>query len=201
MATIGGDCLQLSLRISRISIGRPATGPRSWNRLGRDARVRAVYYAWRTDHGLDQHRAPTVAFRAAVLRDADCDLARLGRLVREDLKCGFDWLPQFLLARFRLLSLDAVTGVSRGLVIEAPTDVDGLPRGRRVKHDGEHVRRDVEWFYRHKLKNPSDTIASLAREYADVAQRGTDARSVIQNGMKRAEHFLSAIYIPLTPPN
>jgi hypothetical protein len=69
--------------------------------------------------------------------------------------------------------------------------VDGLPTGRAPQHGGQTIARDVIWWYRAKIKRPADSIHAIADEYAKVANRVTEARSVVQDGIFRAETLLN----------
>jgi len=64
---------------------------------------------------------------------------------------------------------------------------------RRVKDAGHHVTRDVRWLYQHRIADPPTTVSSIAREYAATARRTTDARSVVQTGISRAETLLARV--------
>jgi hypothetical protein len=163
--------------------------------LGSDPRVQRAYQRWRLDHELFGV-LDDATFRARMLRDKDRDLERLDRLVREELKLPYAWLPQELLRDFGLTVIGEVAGETLGPRYQPVTD--GLPAGRRPKHDGEHIARDIEWLYRTTIKEPSESVSALAREYAGSAGRHTDARSVIQNGIARARQLLSAL--DLEPP-
>jgi hypothetical protein len=68
----------------------------------------------------------------------------------------------------------------------------GLPRGQAPPHDGRELAENVRWWYRAKVKCPKDSIRSLAEEYAERENRVTDARSVVQIGIERAENLLNS---------
>ena len=75
-------------------------------------------------------------------------------------------------------------------------------RGRAPKRgDTQHEDpiRNTSWFYRVRVKVPPDSIRSLATEYARHVGRDTDARAVIKNGIRRAEHFLACLDVPDPP--
>ena len=168
--------------------------------LGGDPRVRAAYAAWRVAHGLVGPFADLATFRAAVLRDLEADLRLLERFVQTDLELSYVWLPQMLLADFRLTVLGEVTGDSSLSVRTMPgTLMQSLPPGRRAKAHGRALVRDVEWYYRARVKRPPDSIRRLAAEYSQQAGRVTDARSVVQTAVQRAEILLAAP--SLDPPD
>jgi hypothetical protein len=81
-------------------------------------------------------------------------------------------------------------------VLQVSAPVVGVPHGRIPRHDGQDVVRDVTWWYRHVVKQPPDSISTLADEYAKQENRVTDARSVVQDGIKRAETLLNSVIPP-----
>jgi hypothetical protein len=75
-----------------------------------------------------------------------------------------------------------------------PVVVDkNLEPGKKPRAGADDIMRNVEWFYRNEVKNPSDSVSELEREYARAANRITDARSVVQNGIKQARALLDII--------
>ena len=66
----------------------------------------------------------------------------------------------------------------------------GIPKGQAPPHDGASIEDNVRWWYRAKIKHPPDSVSSLAEEYAKRENRVTDARSVVQIGIQRAETLL-----------
>jgi hypothetical protein len=109
-------------------------------------------------------------------------------LVHHDLKLDYSWLPTLHVTSFAAKALGELTGELHGPLRITPGDeMKQLPPGRRAKDEGRHIARDVEWFYRAEIKAPPDSIRSLAGEYAVTVQRTNDARSAVQNGIKRAK--------------
>jgi hypothetical protein len=66
-------------------------------------------------------------------------------------------------------------------------------RGKYPARGGDDIVRNVKWLYRVDVKVPSDTIAAIAKEYAETAGRHTDARSVVQNGIHQARALLEIV--------
>jgi hypothetical protein len=65
------------------------------------------------------------------------------------------------------------------------------------------ITRDVYWFYRAHLKDPRDSIRTLAREYHANTRSGTvdtDHRDTIRKGIKRARHLLGEVPMFEYPP-
>ncbi len=60
------------------------------------------------------------------------------------------------------------------------------------------IARDIEWFYRARLKNPKDSIRAIAREYHATAHQvpktdTADHRPTVRAGIERARHLLADI--------
>lgn len=163
--------------------------------LSTDPRVQAVFRDWWNRRGFDRPITTVDAFRVAVLKDTAADLDRLDRLVRDDLGLDYPWLPAHLLTDFRLVTLDPT---ARALIVP-PDDLTGIDVGRAPKRGAvqhEDIPRNVEWFYRARIKDPRENVTAIAAEYARKARRRTDARSVVQAGIKRAETLLACVDPP-----
>jgi hypothetical protein len=146
--------------------------------LRRDLRVQQAHDVWR------------VAVAARRFEDA-VDHAR--RLVRDDLGLSnYSWLSILLLRDF------AVWPATVSLEPDAPAD---WPPGKE-KGGAELMARDVEWFYRIKIKHPKDSERSVAREYlATLAgKRGGDGRATVRAAVTRAERALAALDLDDDPP-
>jgi hypothetical protein len=65
--------------------------------------------------------------------------------------------------------------------------------GRKPRHGGRDIARNVCWYYRVHVKRPPDTRSQIAREYAASERRDNDARSVVQNGIKQAVALLDLV--------
>ena len=61
--------------------------------------------------------------------------------------------------------------------------------------DVSQIRRDVDWFYRARVKAPPESIRSLALAYRD---RG-DARRTVKPGIARAERLLGDVPVYVYP--
>lgn len=108
---------------------------------------------------LTDHRV-TQAFSECRLSDPAGSLARLERLVSDELNLPYRWLAV-------LLAYAYVKG--KGVSGEWPeTEVATLPRGRQPKNDGDYIRRDVEWYYRNEIKVPRETSYSIAKIDLDM---------------------------------
>jgi hypothetical protein len=67
------------------------------------------------------------------------------------------------------------------------------PRGGVQVNDDRH-RRDVEWFYRAKLKDPPTPPYKLAKDYLETRARlGRDQRKIVKAGIARAERILGKV--------
>ena len=117
--------------------------------------------------------------------------AALDALVRDDLKLPYSWLPGMLAKGFAAKALTDMTGQPHAVRVTAAE----LPPGRKsVERAGTHIRRDVEWYYRLKIKTPPDTVTALTQENASGGN--STSHSVIQNGVKRAADVLAIFELP-----
>jgi hypothetical protein len=73
---------------------------------------------------------------------------------------------------------------------------DAPEGGKTPRHRGEDVAEWVRWWYRRKIKHPPDEFHALVDEYATRANRVTEAHSVVQNGIERAELLLNVSIRP-----
>ena len=72
-------------------------------------------------------------------------------------------------------------------------------RGGIQANEDRH-RRDVEWFYRHALKDPPDPIYTLAAEYVQIAAHlSGDQRATVKAGIARAERILNQLPVDRGP--
>ena len=113
--------------------------------------------------------------------------ASIHRLVVREMGLPHPWLPRMLTSSFAAM----LVGHSGALQFEPTVAL----AGRGSKAGGAHVSRDVEWYYRAELKDPPDSIRSLAKEYATPSasnrSKETDSRSVVQAGIRRAKTLLA----------
>jgi len=172
------------------------------SQLRDDKRVQQAYRDWREVHGLSRISVRDVeAIKKAVCRDADRDLKKLRAFMVNDLGLQLSWLPEALLIDFVAKFQGEVASIAEArrdvtfpTVIEAPS-VPDLPRGKAPKNSGEYITRDVEWFYRAKVKNPPDTVYLIATEHqheqlaAGINQGGLN-HSKVQNAIARVEDLL-----------
>jgi hypothetical protein len=128
----------------------------------------------------------------------------LPAFISKDLRLPYPWLALQLGAIFFIKVSESLGSppLQLNIGIVPPRD---QRRGRRAKGGGESIRRNVEWFYRVHVQQPTESIGSLARAYAKETKRDVtdtnDARSVVQNGIKRAKALLDqAEYVFLPPP-
>ena len=116
------------------------------------------------------------------------------------LECYQSWLPHFLGWDFMRAMAEEATKGPHALTIEVPgPDAPWAARGRAPKRGDVHredIARAVSWFYRHHVKDPPDSIRSLAAEYAEGAKRESDARSMIQHGIARVRTLFACIEPP-----
>lgn len=124
---------------------------------------------------------------------SDADFASLETVLRD---MGVPWtdvpaLLTVLLRREICNALDPGGAALRKLnfVVGGLTD---HPSGRMPRHSGAEIERNVNWWYRHRIKAPTDSIATLTKEYKENEKRITEAHSVVQNGLSRAEFLLNA---------
>jgi hypothetical protein len=171
-----------------------------------DPRVRAVYLR-RRELGLRQSRPPTIQeIKAAMVED----YRRLKVVVRDiGLDLSSTWLPKYLVYEFS----SAFTGEEWHITV--PKLTGWAERGRAPKggwKSDEDLARNVSWFYRSKLKDPPDSIRTLAAEYVRARARekaehgegdddlddGRDARPIVRDGIRRVQHLLA--YLNASPP-
>jgi hypothetical protein len=159
--------------------------------LGSDPRVQRAYVAWRVAHGLLPGVTIGPDMQREIVRTKAQDVRMLEQLVH-DLGLNYRWLAEALHSDFIATALGL-----EGVRI-TPEDV-GLPPGRRLKNDGRHIGRDVEWFYRNRIKVPPDTEYFLAKE-DQQRKRATGVwikvnPNVARAGIKRAERLLAVLAV------
>jgi hypothetical protein len=161
-------------------------------RLRSDVRVHAAFEQWCVAHGLSLEMGADER-RRAVLRDRDRDLAELERFVREDLGLSFSWLPLALLEDFALIA------VSRGAAwlegFDAPL-VPGLPQGRAPRGGGEYLARDVDWYYRTQIQQPSESMYAIGQDYRRARASGTHYENpdgIVNEAVRRMKVLLSTL--------
>lgn len=180
--------------------------------LSDDGRVCEAYASWREAHGLDGWlvrmrgagvvAADVFAFEAAILLGESSDLASIGELCAElGLLTYRPWLSPLLLTRFRLSATGECTGKHDYIGFNLAPSMRARIPGRAMQGDGRHVYRDVEWFYRNRVKCPVDSVSELAREYTaiDRSHRKGDGRSLVKERIDHARALLDRV--TLVPPH
>ena len=158
-----------------------------------DPRVRACYDAWleRWNRRAARGEPPQLDDMRAMIEDVR-QLKTLVLAMRLD--AYEHWLPKDLFLRF-------VNGPDGPLAysIDLPPGAHWEAAGRHPKHGPIHredIARNVSWYYRHCIKAPPETVTALALEYARAFVARSEARSVIQDGIKRAKHLLACVKPP-----
>lgn len=146
--------------------------------------------------------------------DYNRDLARIEYVLSRELRLTYQWLAPTLLRIFHAVLTDHASGggvldlsfskyridatrqpgETLRAYIKRISAADAPPKGRRrVKGSGAHIARDVDWYYRAEIKQPAESVISLARAYAREVNRTTEARSVVYIGIQRAKDILAGI--------
>jgi len=170
--------------------------------LLRDPRVEERYQGWlrgseladlvaRWNSTNDDVGRQEIAHEVTVISAATGSLMLshvLPAFVSRELRLPYPWLAVQLGAVFMTrFSASFGTAMQLNALLSRPPDSRS---GRRAKGGGESIRRNVEWFYRVHVKEPRDSIYSLAKAYKKQHGRETDPKSVVQNGIKRAKELL-----------
>jgi hypothetical protein len=187
--------------------------------LSDDPRVRAEYAAWlrRAEledlikvykRGLvDKATAESLEalqhISANMFAGREADLIDFDGFTRQVLGLQYPWLARALFGLFGKTVLAAIKGQGPKIRFKAtvdvdPPDFDWPVVGRRSRNAGRDIARNVVWFYRSGVKQPPDSIASLAREYLareypGTMRRSSDARSVVRNGINQARSLLDLV--------
>jgi hypothetical protein len=169
-----------------------AIGAFIWT-LSRDARVQAAYTAWR----LRQWSTSRHSLALSLVQNRAHDLAVLQAFVRNDLHLKHTGLAPLLLAAFGYSLGAQLSGQTVGPLVFVADAPDAT--GRRAKNRGEHIVRDVEWFYRAKIQAQPESIHAIAKEHAQRRQTAGKWRSVVQAGIARAEQLLAAVEVDGEP--
>lgn len=163
--------------------------------LGQDPHIQAAIRRWlRSANGrrcMEAIRAAPTGIEAAATWATN--RAAVGAIVTAPLKLEpCDWLCRWLADLACVMAMQGQAEWRSVHFTFCATGTPGYagPRRRSAKGGGASLARDVGWYYRAALKIPRDSIKSLAREYAAAESRHTDARAVIQDGIKRARTLL-----------
>lgn len=110
------------------------------------------------------------------------------RFVREQLGLAdwANWVGPALMAAWECRMEGRDFSIPVSILVDTPV-------GKKPRADGQAIARNVQWFYRVKVKNPPDSISMVADEYATMSGRTTDARSVVQNGIQQAHALLDIV--------
>jgi hypothetical protein len=153
---------------------------------------RAAHDAWRVDPRTAdlRRRGLTEAQMAAAVARADVEA--LAAVLRP-MGVPWRWCAEALIgAYFPLMRWNEQhPDDQRGMQVSA--DSAGLPLGRLPRHRGQDVTQWVRWWYRHRIKQPADSIYKLAQEYAARENRLTRADSVVEDGIQRGETLLNRV--------
>jgi hypothetical protein len=145
-----------------------------------DDRVLARYQYWRLSGG----RAPDL-------------LLAFDRLLCGELGLPYRWLPRLIAAQFAAvwMAVQHDGPLDQALIRIQPGDeMRQLPPGRGAKTTEDHIARDVEWFYQHRLQPKPTSIRALAKAYQQTVDHPlSDPRPTIRAGITRAERLLAAI--------
>ena len=157
--------------------------------LSHDARVKAAYAAWRR-----RQRGSTLdALKLSVAQNQVRDLAVLQQFVRRELHLEHAGLAVLLLGSFGYFLAAEVSGAAAPPLVFTPNAPE--VRGRAAKNQGRYIARDVEWFYRLRIKEPPDRLVDIAKEHADREKTAGQWHSVVLTGCARAEQLLAAVEV------
>ena len=134
--------------------------------LAHDPYVKTAWSRWAAQRGItpaDFDAADLRRVRALARIAGDDERARFADMVRDELRLPFSWAPSVLHRMFQLWTDDFAKRQPRRIPSfwPAPDAVATLPRGRGPR---DTFARDVEWYYRVRVKRPPDTIAAILRE-------------------------------------
>lgn len=168
----------------------------------------------------EPNQANARAVGEAILHDDPLDTLLLTQVLKDLELVVYPWLRSMLLGQWRTWALNDAMGEPRLTLSTTPrprvqaTSAPGesptafarrlkaLERAawlnpaasRRPKAGQTHredIARNVDWFYRAEVKQPPDSIAAIAREYAIAAQRHTPAHSNVNHNIARAKDLLA----------
>jgi hypothetical protein len=165
-----------------------------------DDRVNAHYEEWRDFlvfvlQRTDELQLDEEGEKVAYATHDRMSLERLQTFVRDNLRLDegwADWVAWALFDAFQIRHHNErhPEGEPRySIPVRMRTDA---PLGKRPPQDGKDLERNVRWFYRNKVKVPSDSIHAMARDYSTwvTPHRENDCRSVVQNAIKQVQGLL-----------
>lgn len=169
--------------------------------LAADLRIEEYYRAWveaqerYRRHGPPAWAQTTADLARVIAAMRDADIEQLAGVLRA-MGVPWRWCAEALvLAYFPTMRYNE-THPDDPQVLRVSAGIRGLPTGQAPPHGGDAIAENVRWWYRHKIKHPTDSSHALAREYATREKRHTDAHSVIQTGIVRAELLLNGVITP-----
>ena len=166
--------------------------------LRHDPCVQQAYEVWR--RRAEQYEDAGQFTEDAAFTSLSQDSVQLNALVRElKLQRYQSWLPVMLRWEFQR----ALEGAPH-IEVTLPSGLPWKASGRAPKNGDSH-REDLEryltWFYRHHVKQPSDSKYALQQEYIAARRRDgvtiTAGKQQINNGLKRAAQLLACIDAPI----
>jgi hypothetical protein len=155
----------------------------------------AAHDAWRTDPRTADLRRRGLTEAQMAEAVARADIEALAAVLRP-MGVPWRWCAEALIgAYFPTMRWNELHPDDQR-VVKVEAESAGLARGRMPRHHGRDVAQWVRWWYRHKIKQPPDSVYALAKEYATREKRLTRADSVVEDGIRRAEKLLNAVIPP-----
>jgi len=165
--------------------------------LGTDLRVQEYYKHWIAERDRLAAAGPPrgVTSEAEIdqmlHRQHEAEIAALAALLKT-MGVPWRWAAEMLIrVVFPIATHNARSPHDRQVLKVSADGLETLPAGRKPRHHGQDIRQWVDWWYRHKIKHPPDSIYALAQRYAAREKRLTRADSVVADGIQRAEHLLN----------
>jgi hypothetical protein len=164
--------------------------------LGHDPRVLAAFDTWCAERSISQDRFRRAwagnqvdgddLIRAARLRRNEARAA-LERVTRDELHLPYPWAPSVLLRTFQIWVENGVHRQRRRIPSLLPDAVSEatLPRGRGLR---QTFKRDVEWFYRVRVKGEAPTDILRTVKKADPTL--TSGASLVTQAVDRVHTWL-----------
>ncbi len=169
-------------------------------RLRDDPRVICAYTQWATRLSLWSSPAPNeAAFRRALFTEKARDRTALRELTAHLRLAEYSWLPWALLLDFAARAIAQWAGDPHLRVrLEGPA-VPGLPAGRAPKGSGDYIDRDIDWFYRARIRDPPEPVYQIAKEYVQQRRQRQNVHSsgvthsVVQTAIARVARLLATL--------
>jgi hypothetical protein len=116
--------------------------------------------------------------------------AAFDAFVRDELQLSWPWLAPDLTRWLFFDMKNRLPRVKKENIEFELLNADGVSGGRYQTPEADKMRLHVEWFYRHRVKNPPDSIPEIAR--GPVAA----SRETVRSGIKNAAPILGKAVIP-----